>query len=205
MKYKYALLIFIISFVLMAAISPLRHFSIPASSLIGFILYVYLTLFSFNVFKNKLAGWQIFGSLFWGLWLAQMPLRIINFEDTLITLPDVLLHTLGIICGLVYWKTKKPYDLLPLTLCCVVPVFMFFQGYDYWFNKLYFGTFTGRIEAYALPVKFEAFDEQKNTIGENDLNGKIVLLDFWFTRCGACFEKFPQVQSAFDKLKADPS
>ena len=45
----------------------------------------------------------------------------------------------------------------------------------------------------------------RKIVTENDFNGKIVLLDFWFTRCEACFEKFPQVQSVFYKLKSDPS
>ncbi|HEV7643062.1 MAG TPA: SCO family protein [Pyrinomonadaceae bacterium] len=206
MKYKSAFLIVIISLVLMVAISPLRGFrSIQESSLIGFVAYLYLTLFCLKVFKSRLTDWQIFSALLLGLWLLQLPIRITHFEGTLGTLPDMLLHTLGIVCGLFYWKIKRPFDLLPLTLCCVIVVFMYFQGYDFWFNERNYGTFTGRVAAYELPVKFEAFDEQKNTITENDFNGKVVLLDFWFTRCGACFEKFPQVQSAFDKLKSDPS
>lgn len=53
-------------------------------------------------------------------------------------------------------------------------------------------------------IKFESFDEQKNLIAQNNFDGKIVLLDFW-TTCGICFEKFPQVQAVHDKYKNDSS
>jgi thiol-disulfide isomerase/thioredoxin len=152
-----------------------------------------------------LTDWQIFGALLLGLWLLQLPIRITHFQGTLGTLPDALIHTLGIVCGFLYWKIKRPFGLLPVLLGCLIVVFMYFQGYALWHNKRNFGTFTGRVEAYALPVKFEAFDEQKNVINGDDLNGRIVLLDFWFTRCGACFEAFPKVQAAYEKFKDDGS
>ena len=82
-------------------------------------------------------------------------------------------------------------------------LFMFFWGYDYWLHKLNYKTFTGVIEASYLPATFEAFDQQTNFIVDKDFNSKIVLLDFWNTRCGTCFEKFPQVQSAHEKYKND--
>ena len=54
---------------------------------------------------------------------------------------------------------------------------MFFKGYDLWIHKLNFDTFTGKV-SYNMPAKFEAFDEQKNLISDNNFQNKIVLLDF---------------------------
>jgi thiol-disulfide isomerase/thioredoxin len=82
---------------------------------------------------------------------------------------------------------------------------MFFQGYDYWLHRIDYGTFTGEVQARNLPAKFEALDEQKNIITDENFRNKIVLLDFWHTRCGVCFSKFPQVQAAYDKYKNDSS
>ncbi|MDQ3799672.1 MAG: TlpA family protein disulfide reductase [Acidobacteriota bacterium] len=56
-----------------------------------------------------------------------------------------------------------------------------------------------------MPTKFEAFDEQKNLITDDNFRNKIVLLDFWHTRCGICFQKFPQVEAVYDKYKNDSS
>ncbi len=82
---------------------------------------------------------------------------------------------------------------------------MLYSGWDLWVHKRNFGTFTGKVQAYKLPEKFEAFDEQKNLLSDNSLQNKIVLLDFWTTTCGICFQKFPQVQAVYDKYKNDTS
>ncbi len=82
---------------------------------------------------------------------------------------------------------------------------MFFQGWDYWIHRINYGTFTAAVRPYNLPTKFEAFDEQKNLITDDNFRNKIVLLDFWHTRCGICFQKFPQVEAVYDKYKNDSS
>lgn len=202
---KFALIAFLSALFVMIGLSPLRSYiNIQTSSLAGFTIYFFLTLFFLKTLRNKLLSWQIVVALILGLWVLILPLRIISFEETLISLPDTLLHTLGIICGFLYWHLKNPLNILTCFGGCLLTVFMFYQGYDYWLHKLNFGTFTGKV-SYSLPTKFEAFDENRNPITENDFNGKIVLLDFWFTRCGVCFQKFPQVQAAYEKYKDDSS
>lgn len=204
MKLKF-LFIITLSLFLMIIISPLRGYGhIGYCSLIGFISYLILTLYSFNRYADKIVFWKILLCLFAGLWILQLPMRITYFESSLITLPDALIHTLGIVCGFFYWHLKKPFSILAASLGFSIALFMFLQGYDYWLHKLNFGTFTGEV-LYLLPTEFEAFDESKNLITEKELNNKIVLLDFWHTRCGLCFEKFPQVQAVYEKYKNDSS
>ena len=62
----------------------------------------------------------------------------------------------------------------------------------------------GKVQ-YTLPVKFEAYDARQDLITNSSFQNKVVLLDFWYTGCGACFEKFPQVQAAYDRYENDPS
>jgi thiol-disulfide isomerase/thioredoxin len=160
-------------------------------------------MFCIYRYEKHLSTGLIVLALMIGVWFLNIPIRILDFNGSLLSLPDPLVHSLGVICGTLYWRMKRPLNFAALVLCSLVPVYMYFQGYDRWLDKLNYGTFTGRVEAHALPVKFEAFDEQKNIVGENDLNGKIALLDFWYTGCGICFEKFPHVQAAYDKYKDD--
>jgi thiol-disulfide isomerase/thioredoxin len=81
---------------------------------------------------------------------------------------------------------------------------MFFQGYEYWYHKLNYGTFTGKVQ-HEVPTKFEAYDAQNGLLTDSSFQDKVVLLDFWYTGCGVCFEKFPQVQAAYDRYKDDQS
>jgi thiol-disulfide isomerase/thioredoxin len=120
-------------------------------------------------------------------------------------LPVVITYCLGVMSAYFYFKNNPPKNILPLALSSCFVVFMFFQGWAYWIHKIDYGTFTGRIEAYKLQTNFEAFDEQKNLVADNNFQNKIVLLDFWYTRCGVCFEKFPQVQAVYDKYRNDSS
>lgn len=51
--------------------------------------------------------------------------------------------------------------------------------------------------------------EGKNQFGKlfsiQDFQNKILILDFWHTRCGVCFRKFPIVQELYTKYKSDTS
>lgn len=207
MKVLYTLIIFTASLLLMLVISPLRGhpFGMGYSSLAGFVFFFFLSLFNLKKFNTKILVWQILFAQILGLWIIQLPIRIVDFESTLGSLPDVIIHTLGILCGYYYWHLKKPFSILAAISGILVTVFMFFQGYDLWFHKLNFDTFTGRVSSYTLPAKFEAFDEQKNLLTNDNLQNKVVLMDFWTTTCGICFKKFPQVQTVYDKYKYDSS
>lgn len=198
--------VFLFSFLLDIAVSPLRGYAgMKYSSLFGFAAFFFLTTLCFNKYKNKIAGWQILLCLLAGLWILQLPMRIVHFRDSLISFPDALVYTLGVFCGFLYWQLKSPLNILTSFLGFSIAVFMFFQGYDLWLHKLNYGTFTGKVEAHNLPAKFEAFDEQKKLKTDEDFDNKIVLLDFWTTTCGVCFKKFPQVQAVYEKYKNDSS
>jgi thiol-disulfide isomerase/thioredoxin len=211
MKYKNVILIFFLSFILTFLISPLRmrQFTesfggFPTSSLIGFVLFFYLTIFCVEKFKD-VKGKIILFALLLGLWIIQLPIRIIDFGPTLVTLLESISHTLGIVFGYFYLQNKKPLNFILLFIGCSFVTFVFFQGYDNWTHWVSYGSFTGKVTAYKIQQKFEGINEKNNQINNQTLENKIVLLDFWHTRCGACFQKFPQLQSFYEKYKNDDS
>jgi hypothetical protein len=119
-----------------------------------------LTTLFIKKYETFLPVWAILAAIILGQWIPELPMRITAFEETLIGLPGSLLHTLGIICGFLYWRLKKPYNFLTAFLGCLITVFMFFQGYEYWYHKLNYGTFTGKVQ-HMLPTKFEAYDARQ--------------------------------------------
>jgi thiol-disulfide isomerase/thioredoxin len=132
-------------------------------------------------------------------------MRVFWFSKTVISLPDALIQTLGIPCGFFYWHWKGFRRYVPVLFSLVLLAFMIFTGYDMWVHKLNFDTFTGRINPVNLPASFEAVTEEGEIVSDESLAGKIIILDFWHTKCGVCFEKFPQVQAAYDRYRTDPS
>ena len=172
-------------------------------TLVSFIGYFYLTFFFLKVFNKKLSALSIITVTFSTILLLQSFTIYTWFIWDGFGIPAVTAHCLAVICAYFYFKSETPKNILPFVLSSCFVIFMFFQGWDYWIHKVQYGAFTGKV-SYNLPVKFVGLDEQKNLIGDDDFQNKIVLLDFWHTRCGVCFEKFPQLQTAYENYQNDP-
>ncbi|MBX3291456.1 MAG: TlpA family protein disulfide reductase [Acidobacteria bacterium] len=114
------------------------------------------------------------------------------------------MHTLGTICGYLFVSLRSPLNLVPTILGGTLVLFMLHSGWGLWIHKLNYGTFTGLVVAEKMPTEFVAIDEKGNLKTDESFRGKIVLLDFWYTTCGACFIKFPHVQSVYQKYKKNP-
>jgi thiol-disulfide isomerase/thioredoxin len=201
------------TFIVILLVSLLMLLSIPFISnkihfitLFSFIGYFYLTLFFFKIFGEKFSAISIVIIIFVTMLLLQSYtiLMWFIFRD-FFGLPAVITYFLGVMSAYFYFKSKPPKNILFFSLSSCFVVFMFFQGYDYWLHKIDYGTFTGEVQAYNLPTKFEAVNESQNIIKDENFRNKIVLLDFWTTTCGICFQKFPQVQLVHEKYKNDPS
>lgn len=119
--------------------------------------------------------------------------------------PVLVIHLLGILSGFFYLRLKRPFNLMPVAFSSVFVLFMFFVGWDLHQHKRAYGTYTGKIQPYKSQQKIEGIDRKNNPVNNQSFENKIVLLDFWYTGCGDCFEKFPQLQAFYDKYKNDDS
>ena len=48
-------------------------------------------------------------------------------------------------------------------------------------------------------------DIRGNTYKLSDLQGKIVVLNFWFTQCAPCIEELPELNALIEKYKDEPT
>lgn len=205
MKFKSLILVTISSLFLELAVAPFRAFSIPSACFVGFTAFLFLSAWCFVRFRKNLSLTQILVSLLVGPCLLQLPLRFIHFTETLLTFPNFVLDLLGICFGLLYVTLKSPWKWVSSGIGLMLAVFMFFAGHALWVHKLSFGTFSGRVSS-ALPAPgFEAFDQDRNLVTNKDFSGRVVVLDFWFTGCGACFRKFPQLQKIYEQYRNHPA
>lgn len=201
---KIFFIVFVTSFLLLIVVAAVTD-SIQYNSLFAFAGYFLLTHFAIKTWSKKLPAIRIVIIIFVAMLIMQFYTIYLYFVESISSLPIILIYCLGIISAFLYFKLKRLVNFLPFALSCLFVFFMFFEGWNYWQHLSNFKTFTGRVTTYSSPAKFESFDEQKNSITENDFNDKIVLLDFWTTTCGICFQKFPQVQAAHEKYKSDSS
>jgi thiol-disulfide isomerase/thioredoxin len=202
-NYKSILTIFIWSLLIGILLAPLRGYTnFMISSLIGFIAYFLLTNYVIYKFKSRLKNFWILLLIFAGLSIIELPSHIYDYHATLISLPDLFIHCLGILIGWLYNKTNRLIGVAITAIAFCFVLYMFFEGYNRWTNKLSFGSFTF-IVSEEVP-KFILINSNGFDFTNKDLSNKLVIFDFWTTSCGVCFKKFPLVQEKFDKYKNTP-
>jgi len=193
--------IFLYPFLLEVALSPIRGYvSFNLSTLVGFCLFLALSYYLIKKKEETTSPERVFFTLIIGLVITNN-MHFWEFKETLISLPDALFHLLGIVVGYLFFKIKNYSKWVVLAIASIACAFMYAKGYDLWLNKLNFGTFTEQIIKEKISTEIAFTDSTNSVININHLKGKIVLLDFWNSKCGFCYKKFPVVQEAYNKYK----
>lgn len=201
MKIKLFLLIALLSLILVFLTAPLRSYvNFQTSSLVGYILFFALTLFCINKYREKIPEYLILLALLLGLFILELPLRFSNFEQTLVSLPDFIIHFLGVVVGYIFMKTKRLIGITITFLVLTGVIYMFFSGYGLWLNKLNYGSYTGQV--FETVPQFEISLDSNKIMTNETIKNKVVVLDFWNTACGVCFKKFPVLQMKFEKYNS---
>lgn len=204
MFYKIFFKVLVVSFLIKFVIA-LITVDITLNSLGVFISFFYFTYYCITILKSQHSSFKVFTTVFSASVVIESYSIYLYFIEGYGSLPYVFLNLLGITSSFLFFRLKPPLNLLQFLLTSLFAVFMFYQGWDYWIHKSQHGTFTGRITSYKLNQNIKGIDEKNNQISNKTLENKIVLLDFWHTKCGVCFQKFPQLQAFYDKYKDDNS
>lgn len=196
--------IFLYPFLLEVVLMPLRGYvSFAVDTIVGFFLFILLSYYLIKKKEESVSSVKIFSSIIIGFFVTNN-IHFWKFNETLISLPDGLFHLLGIVVGYLLFKIKNYSKWVVLIIASIACIFMYAKGYDLWLNKLNYGTFTEQIVSKRITTEINFTDSVDTVININQMKGKIVLLDFWNTKCGFCYKKFPVVQDAYDKYKHNP-
>jgi len=205
MKLKYYLIPVLSSVMLLFLLVPFGRFGghhIKFS--LAIIGYAILTFLLHKYLKNKISFISI-------PILAILPIVVLfgaiylpNFESGLSTIPSSLAHIAGIMIGSLIYKFSgnrlQAVSIAVFVLVC--SLWISFKGYGYWLNYRNYGSFTTSV-AEGRPI-LSLYDEYGQIKPSNFFSGKIIVLDFWNTSCGVCFEKFPLVQASCFKYASNP-
>lgn len=125
-----------------------------------------------------------------GLGLVRLPLHILNFEDTLLTLPEFLFHFIAVV---VSWSTFALKDYWRFTAPFLFAICLYTyhsKGHSMWSQYISYGNFTG-VEHIKLEEPILVVDSSGMKYSLNQ-KGRITVVDFWNTRCTACFRQMPE-------------
>lgn len=205
--FKYILL-FVLSLGFFFFIAYLRSGTLSVFSLEGFVLSsligglgLFIAFFLIIIKCKKLKPIYVFLSLWLGISVLELPLRIFDFEATLVSLPTYLSWCLGLLAGFLSSIFKKWWQrLFVFSLILLITLFIALHGYDLWLNKMNYGSFTGRInELVESPLVFQ--DQNGIAVNIEQFKGSYLLLDFWNTWCGYCYQSFPILDEMYKEYK----
>lgn len=140
---------------------------------------------------NKETVW-IAGLIILGRIILEFPLRIASFESTLLSLPNTLLACLTIILTALVFSTERIYIGI---LSLAVWGYCVFIGHKDLLEYMAWGP-TPKVQVASLTVSASRGNTTLKAIGSD-----YMLLDFWNSKCGVCYSKFPELQSLYDKNK----
>lgn len=178
--------------------APLRGYvNFLVAGIVAFALFAVYT--SVMLYRCKsIKPVVIIAAILLGWAVINLPLRILYWQIGLISLPEGMMHLLGILSGYLFWKFNKIgkvcYVILSIVLC-----FLYADNYMQIVNKLKEGTFTGRIsETIKTPIVFQ--NGNGDSVALSDLDKDYIVLEFWSSTCGVCFKKLPEIEKIYNSI-----
>lgn len=205
---KKILLIFIIFLLLSTALASLRGGYItilgmtgfPLSSLVGFILLGIGTAWCVIKYKSTIKPGYILLAVWLGVSIFDLIPRLCHFSTSLISFPNIVIWWLGILVGFLYGIMKNTIARICLVISSLIIVsWCSGPGYRMFVHKLNFGTFNGQVKEYIIsPIIFN--DQNNESIELTSLIEEYIVLDFWNSSCGFCYQEFPEIQKLYDEI-----
>lgn len=204
--------IFLWSALISIAFSPLRGgyvtiftlTGLTLSSVVYFIVFCGFTMWMLNKYRGILPSGYVILTILLGAVLITDFMRIYSFRAVAVSFPDCMIRILAVFVAWGAFKIRPLWGRIVLIgIAFAGCLWMSFFGYDYWLHRLNYGTFCGQVEvAVEQPLIFQ--NSQGDTVALATLPQEYIVLDFFSSSCGSCFEEMPIVQQLSDKYKADP-
>lgn len=194
------------SLVISFLISILRSGYVSIGSLTGFPLAIITYMIVFPVFtfiilkKSKRSDvYMLVTTILLGSSILDIYVHLSDWDKTLVSFIDLPCRWLAIIIAFYCycWVNYKMRLFYLLIFYLIFFIWFTFRGFDLWAHKLSFGTFSGRIIEDINVHDIVFTDEFGKEMKINQLGGEYILLDFWFTSCGACFVQLPDLQKLY--------
>lgn len=175
-------------------------YGLPLSLLVLSVLYFILTVFLLRKYRGRLSSIGIVLAII--LAFIDIPLRLMDFNDTLISFPEFLARLLAVGLGCLFVTLSKlSSKIILVVIAGGLYVWFAYDGYVKYGNYLNFGTFSGKTEQ-ILNNPLILQDGQGKDVPLNKFKGKYVVMDFWSTGCGACIRVLPKVQEVYDRYQS---
>lgn len=201
-NWKRAILILIWCFITLLLGAHIRFTSgqenEPIACVTGFGIMIISSTLAYRVIKQPASKTCLY--FIASFFLLDLTVRFLEgFSNSYFSLFRLVYFPLGIITGYLLYNKRWKLSILIAASITIVTFFFQTRYIKPYLHYLNFHTSTGMVNL-STPLSWKMHTVNGDTITNNDLKEKIILLDFWYTSCGVCFRKFPTLQQLYDSL-----
>jgi len=188
---KYFVLTFL-SFILFIAVACLAAFSFNYKIFIGSITYFLLTYIALKRLSS-LKPLTIYSLIILPIIIAILYFNLYHYKSAAISAPSNIFLLASACLGFLFYKYKN--WLSPLLLIVLLAAWQY-KGNRLFMNYLNYGQLSGQVSE-RIPLT-----NLYNDAGaiEYPKIFKTVILDFWNSKCGPCFQSFPYIERIHRKI-----
>ena len=188
---NYSVLLFS-SLILYIAVASLAAFGFNYKLNLGSIAYFLLTYMALKHLSDlKPVG--IFSLIILPIIIAIIYFNIFYYKTASISAPSNIFLLVSAFTGLLFHKSKN--WLYPVLLITLLSAWQF-KGNSMFMNYITYGPFGGQVNE---RIPLTKFYNDEGAIVYPKIS-KTVILDFWNSKCGVCYQLFPYVESIHKKI-----
>jgi cytochrome oxidase Cu insertion factor (SCO1/SenC/PrrC family) len=203
-KFFIGLLVFLVSAILIgfSIVVNIGLVGLPEnfSYLIVFISIAVVTFYALSSTEKLIRSKGVLLLIFTAylvLFLPKVLTSSLNF--TLTSIPFFISFMLAMTGGYMHYKRRSIK--WPL-LMGAIPLILTLGLGSIWNSKIIYGSVSGEVQTTKVP-DFNIVDKSGSVINNESIQGKIVVMDFWFISCPPCWVKFPELQQIYDRYKTN--
>lgn len=191
------IVIFCVSLIACVVLSCLRKYSTIGAAIIISGIYSLGTYFVLKKYGNSIR--QIISLTFLivcGYAILTVPIHVFDFEGSKPAIWGTLCALITPIFTAIYYAADK--NKLILSLFLIIWLYAVTLGHETWWEYAIYGNYKKGIN-----ISCQKLATDKDSLCMNSIAKKYILLDFWSTTCGVCFERFPEVQELYNNLEGN--
>lgn len=186
--------LWVLSIALWLVIAPLRgYYDLQWTAIIHSIVFALLTWWAMKRYAPTKGFWRTLLPLV-APWLIELPFHFLS--DAMWTLPVTVIPLWAVITIALFYRYRKIWLLL---LCTALWLLGVTEGHKQWVEWLRFGN----LPTTTLNLANCEVTDSTHTLKLSEIDAEFLVIDVWYSQCGACRKKMPEVEALRNEYKDD--
>ena len=193
MSKKEYLLVIILTWILWFAIAPIRGYHFMWAEIAHSIAFIILTWWMLTKFAPKAGIWRLLLILS-SPWLFELVMRLFT-PDNLFSLPVTVLPLWAVISVVIFYHYRKLWMLAIFAGLWLLGVT---EGHKQWAEWI---SYRDKPTLSVVLADCEVSDNT-HTFKLSEVESEYLVLDVWYSGCGVCLKKMPEVEALRNEYKS---